>query len=139
MKERMIELTCPHCGHVFFLRRHSLVNANIDNREIEGFFLHCCSHCQQSFGFAYPFVYFVPGQIALSLCVESLMVDCDWLNFETVPAFLVAVKCAKAGLNVRQVLGILDRFPDHRFVDGDKQMLWLEKDGLIKAVVYNKE
>ena len=47
MKERMIPVTCPHCGHVFEIKRDTVVIAQMDSvarsRLDDGsYFMHQC-------------------------------------------------------------------------------------------------
>ena len=51
MKERMIPVTCPHCGHVFEIKRDTVVIAQMDSvakkRLNDGsYFMHQCQHCK---------------------------------------------------------------------------------------------
>lgn len=51
MKERMIPVTCPHCGHVFEIKRDTVVIAQMDSvarsRLDDGsYFMHQCQNCK---------------------------------------------------------------------------------------------
>lgn len=54
MKERMIPITCPHCGHVFEIKRDTVVIAQMDSvariRLNDGsYFMHQCQKCKSMF------------------------------------------------------------------------------------------
>ena len=62
MKERMIEITCPVCGHVFQIKRDTLaiagISDTIEKRLKDGtYFQHVCSKCHHLFTMIYPFVF----------------------------------------------------------------------------------
>ena len=62
MKERMIPITCPHCGHVFEIKRDTVVIAQMDSvarkRLNDGsYFMHQCQKCKSMFYLYYPFLY----------------------------------------------------------------------------------
>ena len=59
MKEKMIYTTCPHCGHVFQIKRDTFsiagMNSIIDQRLKEGtYFTHICQKCKQPFYLFHP-------------------------------------------------------------------------------------
>lgn len=58
----MIPVTCPHCGHVFEIKRDTVVIAQMDpiakKRLNDGsYFLHQCQKCKHMFYLYYPFLY----------------------------------------------------------------------------------
>lgn len=72
MKERMIPVTCPHCGHVFEIKRDTVVIAQMDivakKRLNDGsYFMHQCQNCKSMFYLYYPFIYRDPKK-SLILC-----------------------------------------------------------------------
>ncbi|MGM9948390.1 CpXC domain-containing protein [Floccifex sp.] len=55
-------MTCPHCGHVFQIKRDTFaiagMNSILDQRLQDGtYFTHVCQHCFQPFYMTYPFLY----------------------------------------------------------------------------------
>lgn len=62
MKERLFEMTCPHCGHVFEIKRDTIIIAGMDTYaqtrlEDGSYFRHQCQMCFNVFDMVYPFLY----------------------------------------------------------------------------------
>lgn len=63
MRERLFELECPWCGHSFFLKRDTWLNADHNTEGLicsGAYFRHRCSKCGQVFSFFHPFLYHDP-------------------------------------------------------------------------------
>lgn len=60
MKEKMFEMECPWCGHSFFIKRDTWLNADARTDELVAsgaYFRHRCSKCHNVFEMFHPFVY----------------------------------------------------------------------------------
>ena len=114
MKERMITITCPHCGHVFQIKRDTLsiarMNSVIDDRLEDGtHFTHVCQHCFNPFYMMYPFLYRDPDKkycLILSNQKEfsNLPKNEKIIVCKNVPQFLLAYKICSQQLNFNLVL-----------------------------------
>lgn len=61
MKERMIEASCPFCGHTFYIKRDTLVISSmnpviVSRLKDRTYFSHLCSKCHHLFYLTYPFM-----------------------------------------------------------------------------------
>ena len=102
MKERMIPVTCPHCGHVFEIKRDTVVIANMDGvaeKRLEdgSYFLHQCQKCKKMFYLYYPFLYRNPKKkfnlvLTSKKQIENLEKDEQTTLCHSVSQFLLAYK-----------------------------------------------
>ena len=102
MKERMIPITCPHCGHVFEIKRDTVVIAQMDSvariRLNDGsYFMHQCQKCKSMFYLYYPFLYRDPN-------IDNLSEDERVVLCHSVSQFLLAFKIYDQCLNPKLVL-----------------------------------
>ena len=102
MKERMIPVTCPHCGHVFEIKRDTVVIAQMDTvakkRLDDGsYFMHQCQNCKKMFYLYYPFLYRDPKKkfdlvLTQNKTIEQLPEDEQVVLCHSVTQFLLAFK-----------------------------------------------
>ena len=88
MKERMIPVTCPHCGHVFEIKRDAVVIAQMDrvarSRLDDGsYFMHQCQNCKSMFYLYYPFLYRDPKK-KFNLVLTDMKNHCLWFEDKAV-------------------------------------------------------
>lgn len=91
MKERMIEMTCPHCGHVFHIKRDTLaiarISENIEKRLQDGtYFYHQCNHCHHLFYMIYPFLFRDPQR-------KFILILSDKKEIDNLPDDELVVRC----------------------------------------------
>ena len=109
MKERMIPVTCPHCGHVFEIKRDTVVIAQMDSvakkRLYDGsYFMHQCQHCKNMFYLYYPFLYRDPKKkfdlvLTQNKTIDQLPEDEQVVLCHSVTQFLLAFKIYDQCLN----------------------------------------
>ena len=109
MKERMIPVTCPHCGHVFEIKRDTVVIAQMDSvakkRLNDGsYFMHQCQHCKNMFYLYYPFLYRDPKKkfdlvLTQNKTIDQLPEDERVVLCHSVTQFLLAFKIYDQCLN----------------------------------------
>ncbi len=114
MKERMIPVTCPHCGHVFEIKRDTVLIADIDKVAEErlengSYFMHQCQKCKNMFYLYYPFLYHdVKRKFNLVLTqkkrIENLNPDEKTILCHNVTDFILAYKIYRHYLNPNIVL-----------------------------------
>ncbi|MBB5182853.1 CpXC domain-containing protein [Catenisphaera adipataccumulans] len=114
MKERIIPSACPHCGHVFQIKRDTMavagMNPIIDQRLYDGtYFTHACSQCHHLYYLEQPFLYHDPDRKYILLLTEKK-------NVGPLPEDELIVRCTNAlqlmhayrilsqGLNISYVL-----------------------------------
>ncbi len=143
MKERMIPVTCPHCGHVFEIKRDTVVIAQMDSvakkRLNDGsYFMHQCQHCKNMFYLYYPFLYRDPKKkfdlvLTQNKTIDQLPEDERVVLCHSVTQFLLAFKIYDQCLNpvlvinkkkmLEKKLGHLIRFD---YYDQKNGCLWFE-------------
>ena len=111
MKEKMIYTTCPHCGHVFQIKRDTFsiagMNSMIDQRLKEGtYFTHICQKCKQPFYSFHPFLYRDPVLkyiliLSQQKSFESLPEDEKIIVCKNVNQFLFSYKVLSQQLNLK--------------------------------------
>lgn len=114
MKERMIPSTCPHCGHVFQIKRDTMavagMNPIIDERlSQETYFTHQCSHCHRLYCIEQPFLYHDPEKRYLILLSNQekfgpLPKDEMVIRCKNVLQFYFVYKVLSQGLSLRMVM-----------------------------------
>lgn len=114
MKERMIPVTCPHCGHVFEIKRDTVVIAQMDivakKRLNDGsYFMHQCQNCKSMFYLYYPFIYRDPKKkfdlvLTEQKHIDNLSEDEQVVLCHSVSQFLLAFKIYDQCLNPKMVL-----------------------------------
>lgn len=114
MKERMIPITCPHCGHVFEIKRDTVVIAQMDSvariRLNDGsYFIHQCQKCKSMFYLYYPFLYRDPKKkfnlvLTQQKNIDNLSEDERVVLCHSVSQFLLAFKIYDQCLNPKLVL-----------------------------------
>ena len=114
MKERMIPVTCPHCGHVFEIKRDTVVIAQMDSvarkRLNDGsYFMHQCQKCKSMFYLYYPFLYRDPKKkfnlvLTQQKNIDNLSEDERVVLCHSVSQFLLAFKIYDQCLNPKLVL-----------------------------------
>lgn len=152
MKERMIPVTCPHCGHVFEIKRDTVVIGQMDilakKRLNDGsYFLHQCQHCKKMFYLYYPFLYRDSKKkfdlvLTQKKEIENLPQDERVVICHSVSQFLLAFKIYDQNLNPYLVLSKkkrleekLGRVVKFDFYDSKNHCLWFED----VAVSLNKQ
>ena len=143
MKERMIQVTCPHCGHVFEIKRDTFViarmNSVIDQRLEDGtYFTHVCQKCFNPFYLLHPFMYRDPIKkyiIILSNQKEftNLPPNEKVIRTRNAKQFLLAYKVYSRQLNLKFVLAKLNQMKNKyqcnvEFMDydDDKHCRWFK-------------
>ncbi|WP_295766833.1 CpXC domain-containing protein [uncultured Holdemanella sp.] len=114
MKERMIPITCPHCGHVFEIKRDTVVIAQMDSvariRLNDGsYFMHQCQKCKSMFYLYYPFLYRDPKKkfnlvLTEQKSIDNLSEDERVVLCHSVSQFLLAFKIYDQCLDPKLVL-----------------------------------
>ena len=114
MKERMIPITCPHCGHVFEIKRDTVVIAQMDSvarkRLNDGsYFMHQCQHCKSMFYLYYPFLYRDPKKkfnlvLTEQKSIDNLSEDEQVILCHSISQFLLAFKIYDQCLDPKLVL-----------------------------------
>lgn len=143
MKERMIPVTCPHCGHVFEIKRDTVVIAQMDSvakkRLNDGsYFMHQCQHCKNMFYLYYPFLYRDPKKkfdlvLTQNKMIDQLPEDERVVLCHSVTQFLLAFKIYDQCLNPVLVINkkkMLERKLGHSirfdYYDQKNGCLWFE-------------
>ncbi|MGO5372157.1 CpXC domain-containing protein [Holdemanella porci] len=152
MKERMIPITCPHCGHVFEIKRDTVVIAQMDSvariRLNDGsYFMHQCQKCKSMFYLYYPFLYRDPKKkfnlvLTQQKNIDNLCEDERVVLCHSVSQFLLAFKIYDQCLNPKLVLvkkkqleKKLGRSIKFDYYDKKNGCLWFED----KAISLTKE
>ncbi|WP_273476960.1 CpXC domain-containing protein [Faecalicoccus acidiformans] len=155
MKERMIEITCPVCGHVFQIKRDTLaiagISDGIEKRLKDGtYFQHICSKCHHLFTMIYPFVFRNPQKkTSLVLSQQSTIKGFDQeekvVRCKDADSFLLAYKALSQNLNLSFLIRKQKQFrsiwPSVIFdnYDLDHHCLWVQVHGEWKACCLTKE
>lgn len=143
MKERMIPVTCPHCGHVFEIKRDTVVIAQMDSvakkRLNDGsYFMHQCQKCKNMFYLYYPFLYRDPKKkfdlvLTQNKTIEQLPEDERVVLCHSVSQFLLAFKIYDQCLNPVLVINkkkMLEKKLGHSirfdYYDQKNGCLWFE-------------
>ena len=143
MKERMIPVTCPHCGHVFEIKRDTVVIAQMDSvakkRLNDGsYFMHQCQHCNNMFYLYYPFLYRDPKKkfdlvLTQNKTIDQLPEDERVVLCHSVTQFLLAFKIYDQCLNPVLVINkkkMLEKKLGHSirfdYYDQKNGCLWFE-------------
>lgn len=143
MKERMISVTCPHCGHVFEIKRDTVVIAQMDSvakkRLNDGsYFMHQCQHCKNMFYLYYPFLYRDPKKkfdlvLTQNKTIDQLPEDERVVLCHSVTQFLLAFKIYDQCLNPVLVINkkkMLEKKLGHSirfdYYDQKNGCLWFE-------------
>ena len=143
MKERMIPVTCPHCGHVFEIKRDTVVIAQMDSvariRLNDGsYFMHQCQDCKSMFYLYYPFLYRDPKKkfnlvLTEQKSIDNLCEDEQVVLCHSVSQFLLAFKIYDQCLNPKMVLmkknlleNKLGRSIKFDYFDAKNHCLWFE-------------
>lgn len=143
MKERMIPVTCPHCGHVFEIKRDTVVIAQMDcvarSRLDDGsYFMHQCQNCKSMFYLYYPFLYRDPKKkfnlvLTEQKSIDNLSEDEQVVLCHSVSQFLLAFKIYDQCLNPKMVLvkkkqleKKLNRSVKFDYFDMKNHCLWFE-------------
>ena len=143
MKERMIPITCPHCGHVFEIKRDTVVIAQMDSvakkRLNDGsYFMHQCQKCKNMFYLYYPFLYRDPKKkfdlvLTQNKTIDQLPEDERVVLCHSVSQFLLAFKIYDQCLNPVLVINkkkMLEKKLGHSirfdYYDQKNGCLWFE-------------
>lgn len=143
MKERMIPVTCPHCGHVFEIKRDTVVIAQMDivakKRLNDGsYFMHQCQNCKSMFYLYYSFIYRDPKKkfdlvLTEQKHIDNLSEDEQVVLCHSVSQFLLAFKIYDQCLNPKMVLmkknlleNKLGRSIKFDYFDAKNHCLWFE-------------
>lgn len=156
MKERMIEMTCPHCGHVFHIKRDTFaiagISDNVEKRLQEGtYFMHQCNHCHHLFPMVYPFLFRDPKRKYILILSDKQMID-NLPDDEMIlrchdPSQLIfSYRVLSQGLNLKWILGkkkiweakwgkdaLFERY------DASYHCLWIRVQQEYKAWILSKE
>ncbi len=152
MKERMIPITCPHCGHVFEIKRDTVLIADIDKVAEErlengSYFMHQCQKCKNMFYLYYPFLYHdTKRKFNLVLTqqekIDNLNIDEKSIVCRSVTDFILAYKIYRHHLNPNIVLkkkkqleNKLNKSVKFTCYDESNHCLWFED----KAILLNEE
>ena len=110
----MIPITCPHCGHVFEIKRDTVVIAQMDSvasiRLNDGsYFMHQCQKCKSMFYLYYSFLYRDPKKkfnlvLTQQKSIDNLSEDERVVLCHSVSQFLLAFKIYDQCLNPKLVL-----------------------------------
>lgn len=139
----MIPVTCPHCGHVFEIKRDTVVIAQMDSvakkRLNDGFyFMHQCQHCKNMFYLYYPFLYRDPKKkfdlvLTQNKTIDQLPEDERVVLCHSVTQFLLAFKIYDQCLNPVLVINkkkMLEKKLGHSirfdYYDQKNGCLWFE-------------
>ncbi len=139
----MIPVTCPHCGHVFEIKRDTVVIAQMDSvakkRLNDGsYFMHQCQHCKNMFYLYYPFLYRDPKKkfdlvLTQNKMIDQLPEDERVVLCHSVTQFLLAFKIYDQCLNPVLVINkkkMLERKLGHSirfdYYDQKNGCLWFE-------------
>ncbi|WP_295568182.1 CpXC domain-containing protein [uncultured Holdemanella sp.] len=139
----MIPVTCPHCGHVFEIKRDTVVIAQMDTvakkRLDDGsYFMHQCQNCKQMFYLYYPFLYRDPKNkfdlvLTQNKTIEQLPEDEQVVLCHSVTQFLLAFKIYDQCLNPVMVINkkkMLEKKLGHSikfdYYDKKNHCLWFE-------------
>ena len=139
----MIPATCPHCGHVFEIKRDTVVIAQMDSvakkRLNDGsYFMHQCQHCKNMFYLYYPFLYRDPKKkfdlvLTQNKTIDQLPEDERVVLCHSVTQFLLAFKIYDQCLNPVLVINkkkMLERKLGHSirfdYYDQKNGCLWFE-------------
>lgn len=156
MKERMIPSTCPHCGHVFQIKRDTMViagmNPIVDKRLDQGtYFTHQCQSCHRLYYLEQPFLYHDPDKRYILLLsnqeyIDNLPKDEEVIRCRNALQFLFCYKVKSQGLNLSLVLKKKKQLEKKekgyvRFdsYDAQHQCLWFLVQSDWKAVSLNTE
>lgn len=151
----MIYVTCPHCGHVFQIKRDTLsiagMNSIIDERLENGtHFTHVCQNCKEPFYMMYPFIYRDPIKsycLILSNQKEftNLPEDKQIIVCKSAVQFLLAYKICSQQLNFKIILQkkklMEKRYGHVKFdaYDRENHCLWFLVKGERKALLLKEE
>ena len=139
----MIPVTCPHCGHVFEIKRDTVVIAQMDTvakkRLDDGsYFMHQCQNCKKMFYLYYPFLYRDPKKkfdlvLTQNKTIEQLPEDEQVVLCHSVTQFLLAFKIYDQCLNPVMVINkkkMLEKKLGHSikfdYYDKKNHCLWFE-------------
>lgn len=155
MKERRIEMTCPHCGHVFQIKRDTLAIAGISENIEKAlakktYFLHQCSKCYGMFEMVYPFMFYEPKKHTILFLGKK-----EWLSnlkdeivicHSKPEQFLFSYQVLSKGLNLAYVLKkkkIWENKWNARIefesYDQEHHCLWILVNQEPKAILLSKE
>ena len=139
----MIPVTCPHCGHVFEIKRDTVVIAQMDTvakkRLDDGsYFMHQCQKCKSMFYLYYPFLYRDPKKkfnlvLTQQKNIDNLSEDERVVLCHSVTQFLLAFKIYDQCLNPVMVINkkkMLEKKLRHSikfdYYDKKNHCLWFE-------------
>lgn len=139
----MIPVTCPHCGHVFEIKRDTVVIAQMDSvakkRLNDGsYFMHQCQHCKNMLYLYYPFLYRDPKKkfdlvLTQNKTIDQLPEDERVVLCHSVTQFLLAFKIYDQCLNPVLVINkkkMLEKKLGHSirfdYYDQKNGCLWFE-------------
>lgn len=155
MKERMIEITCPHCGHVFHIKRDTFciagMNDACDKHLQDGtYFTHQCSRCKNLFYMTYPFLYRDPKKkynliLSSKKDIDNLPKDEQVVVCRDVHQFLFAYKVLSSGLHLKTMISLKKKW-EKRYshavfesFDVKNRCIWLENEGKLIAIKLKDE
>ncbi len=155
MKERLIDITCPHCGHVFTIKRDTVciagMNDACDTHLADGtYFMHQCSRCKNLFQMVYPFLYRDPKKrysliLSSKKEIDNLPEDEQAVLCRDVHQFLFAYKVLSAGLRLKTMISLKKqwekRFKKAQFESYDPKsgVIWIQNEGNMIALKLKKE
>lgn len=156
MKERMIFSTCPNCGHVFQIKRDTVViagmNSVVDKRLNDGtYFMHDCQQCHHLYYLTQPFLYRDPDKKYILLLsnqehISNLPKDETVIRCKSVPQFLFSYKVMSQQLNIHIVYqkkkaleNRLEQKVKFDSYDEKNQCLWFYVKNDLKAVVLSSQ
>ncbi len=155
MRERMIYVTCPHCGHVFQIKRDTIsiagMNSILDQRLDNGtHFTHVCQNCKEPFYMMYPFLYRDPQKsycLILSNQKEftNLPDDKQIIVCKSAAQFLLAYRICSQQLNFKLILQKVNlmqtkyKFAKFDCFDKENGCLWFEIGNEKKALLLNEK
>lgn len=156
MKERMIEMTCPHCGHVFHIKRDTLaiakISETIEKRLQDGtYFFHQCNQCHNLFYLIYPFLFRDPQRkFTLILSdkkeIDNLPEDEMIVRCKDPEQFVFCYRVLYQQLNLKKMVYLKHRWQkkwsqDAQFERYDRlhHCLWIKVKNEYKAMILSKE
>lgn len=155
MKERIIASTCPHCGHVFHIKRDTMavagMNSMIDQRLHDGtYFTHLCSKCHRLYYLEQPFLYHDPDHRYILIVsdkerIPPLFKNEEGIRCKNVMQFLFCFRVMSQGLDIRLVLQKKRALETklHQFVTFDtynSECLWFKtRDDVVAVRLHSEE
>lgn len=143
MKKRIFEITCPHCGHSFFIARDTYLikekkSVEYDRLRQGIYFYHQCQNCHHLFELQTPLLY-RDSELGFSLLLSDhapTSPSSPMLWVKDTSQFKDAFSILDRSLDLKKTLPLLSyarkNFGDQARIesyDPDRQILWIEENG----------